>query len=459
MSFSSNIFVFILFPLVLLIYSLVKNIKTKNLILLIFSIIFYSWGGIYHCILLVFSLAVNYILGKYVKGKKILLLLAVIYNVGMLVIFKYADFLCDITSNVLNACGLDIDIVRPSIVQPIGISFFTFSILSYLIDIYYGKLNPQQNILNLGLYVLMFPKVVSGPIVRYVDIENELSNRQFGIEQLYEGLRRFCIGFSKKILLANHMAEFADTIFNCEWALHPVYAWIGVFTYTLNIYLDFSAYSDMAIGSAHIFGFHFKENFNYPYISTSIQEFWRRWHISLSSWFRDYVYIPLGGSKNGKSKTYINQLVVFFLTGLWHGASWSFILWGLYHGFFLTMEKMTGFCTKIPKWISYIYSMVVVMIGWIFFKVDGIGKALKYIGYMLGIKAGPLGNISIYRCFSLQYIVFLLFSIIISIPLGVKIMACIKQKWVKDIGVFAIFFLAICYMVASDYNPFIYARF
>lgn len=459
MSFSTDIFIFVLFPIVLLAYILGKNIKTRNLILLVVSLIFYSWGGIQYSIFLLISLAINYVLGIYVKGKKLLLFFAVIYNIGMLAVFKYAGFFCDILNNSLTMCGLEISVARPNIVQPIGISFFTFSILSYMVDVYYGKTDAQRNIFDFGLYVTMFPKIVSGPIVRYTDIENEFNDRRFNIDQLYTGLRRFCIGFSKKILLANHMAKMADTIFNYEWALHPVYAWLGAFSYALNIYLDFSAYSDMAIGIAHIFGFHFKENFNYPYISTSIQEFWRRWHISLSSWFRDYVYIPLGGNRKGRGRTYVNQLIVFFLTGLWHGASWNFIIWGLYHGFFLTVEKMTSFCTKIPRWISYAYSMIIIIIGWVFFRANDMEGALKYIGYMFGINGGPLGNLTVYKCITPQYLVVLFFSIIISMPLGMKVVACIKQKWIRDVCILAIFFVAICYMVAGDYNPFIYARF
>ena len=459
MSFSTDIFIFAVFPLVLLIYVLGKNIKIRNLVLLAASLIFYSWGGVQYSVLLLISLIINYFFGIYVKGRRTVMLLAVVYNVGLLAAFKYVDFLCDILNDTFMIFGAEIYVTSPDIVQPIGISFFTFSILSYIIDVYCGKTAAQRNIFDLGLYVIMFPKVVSGPIVRYADIEKEFSNRLFSLDQFYIGLRRFCIGFSKKIILANQMAKLADTIFNYEWALHPVYAWMGAFSYALNIYLDFSAYSDMAIGIAQIFGFHFKENFNYPYISMSIQEFWRRWHISLSSWFRDYVYIPLGGNRKGKKKTFINQFIVFILTGLWHGANWNFIVWGVYHGTFLTIEKMSGFCSRIPKWISYIYSMVIVMIGWVFFRTEHMSDALKYLGYMFGINRGPLGNLTVYKCLTPQVLIVLFFAVVTSIPLGAKAVAKIKKEWVKDIGVIVIFFIAICYMVAGDYNPFIYTRF
>lgn len=459
MSFSTEIFVFIFFPLVFLAYNLGRTTKIRNFILLGASLIFYLWGGFQSGILLIISLFVNYALGLLIRRRKKILLFAVIYNIGMLAVFKYAGFLYDIFNNLFIGYGLELNWNRPEIIQPIGISFFTFSILSYVIDIYYEKTDAQKNIFDFSLYVMLFPKIVSGPIVRYIDIKNELAKRLYNSDQIYAGIRRFCIGFTKKVFLANQMAKVADTIFSYEWALHPIYAWIGVFSYTLNIYLDFSSYSDMAIGIANIFGFHFKENFNYPYISTSIQEFWRRWHISLSSWFKDYIYIPLGGNRKGKTRTYINQLVVFFLTGLWHGASWNFVIWGLYHGVFLTIEKLTRFCLKIPKWLSYIYTMVVVMIGWVFFRIDNLENAFRYIGYMFGFNKGILKNVALIRCFTPQYLVVLVFSIIVSVPIGAKVANFIKLEWIKDLGVLIVFFVAICYMVAGDYNPFIYARF
>ncbi|MBO5057606.1 MAG: MBOAT family protein [Lachnospiraceae bacterium] len=458
MSFSTEIFIFIFFPIVLMVYMLCKNIKVKNAVLLVASLIFYSWGGIKNCILMLFLIFVNYILGIWVKGRKKILILAVICNIGILTVFKYTGFICEILNQIF-AEGFEAGITVPNIVQPIGISFFTFSILSYIIDVYYGKISAQKNVISLGLYVLMFPKIMSGPIVRYADIEDEIQNRKFNVEQCHAGLRRFFLGFAKKVILANQMAGAADAAFNYEWGLHPVYAWVGAISYTVYIYLDFSAYSDMAIGIAHIFGFHFKENFNYPYISTSIKEFWRRWHISLSSWFRDYVYIPLGGNRKGNGRTYINQMIVFFLTGLWHGASWNFIVWGLYYGCFLLIEKMTGFCAKIPKWLSYIYTMLVVIWGWVFFRADNLRSAVKYIGYMFGIQKGGIRNMDMIRVLNPQYFVFLVFSIILSTPLVKKAAGRIKQEWIKDVGVLVVFFIALCYMAASDYNPFIYFRF
>ena len=459
MSFSTEIFVFAFLPFVLFIYILGRTTKSRNFILLGASLFFYLWDGFQSGVFLIISLIINYILSLLIKRRKKILLLTVIYNIGMLAVLKYAGFLYDILNSIFIECGLELTWNRPDIIQPMGISFFTFSILSYVIDIYYEKTDAQKNIFDFSLYVMMFPKIVSGPIVRYIDIKDELGKRLIDSNQIYVGIRRFCVGFTKKVFLANQMAKVADTIFGYEWALHPIYAWIGVFSYALNIYLDFSSYSDMAIGIANIFGFHFKENFNYPYISVSIQEFWRRWHISLSSWFKDYVYIPLGGNRKGKIRTYVNQIIVFFLTGLWHGASWNFIIWGLFHGFLLTIEKITGFCLKIPKWLSFIYTMMVVMIGWVFFRADNLENAFKYIGYMFGFNKGILGNLTLMRCFTPQYLMVLLLSIIVSVPQGQKVMNYIKQEWIRDMAILLAFFVAICYMVAGDYNPFIYARF
>lgn len=392
------------------------------------------------------------------KRRKAVLILSIVCNVGVLIIFKYTGFIYEILDMIL-AGKSDIFSAPPNLVQPIGLSFFTFSMISYVWDVYREKINPQRNVLYLGLYALLFPKVMSGPIIRYADMASEISTRSFGVEQFYTGLKRFMLGFAKKVILANQMGAVADAAFNYEWGLHPIYAWLGALSYTLYIYLDFSAYSDMAIGIAHIFGFHFKENFNYPYISTSIKEFWRRWHISLSSWFRDYVYIPLGGNRKGNGRTYINQTVVFFLTGLWHGASWNFIVWGLYYGCFLLIEKMTGFCSKIPKWLSYIYSMLIIIIGWVFFRAENIESAIKYIGYMFGILKGGFSNLNMVRVLTPQYFVLFLISVIVSTPVVKRASGYIKQEWIKDIGVLLIFFIALCYMAASDYNPFIYFRF
>lgn len=461
MSFSSELFIFFFLPLVLFAYWLGKNDFGRNILLGFFSLLFYAWGGIQNCILILILILFNYLFGRCVKDRKTVLVIAIIMNIGILAIFKYLGFLCEIINHFsISVFGYNINITSPNIVQPMGISFFIFSILSYIIDVYHGKVVAEKNVLYLGMYVLLFPKIMSGPIVRYVDITYEIRKRVFDIDLIYKGLRRFMLGFAKKVILANQISVVADAAFNYEMELHPIYAWIGAISYMLYIYLDFSAYSDMAIGLAQMFGFHFKENFAYPYISTSIKEFWRRWHISLSSWFRDYVYIPLGGNRKGNGRTYINQTIVFFLTGLWHGASWNFIIWGLYHGFFLLFEKMTGFCLKIPKWISYVYTMLIVLLGWVFFRADNLEKAIKYIGNMFGISKGTISNLDMINVLNPQFYVFLVFSFIVSTPFLKKIAGYFNIKEsIKNIVILVLFFVALCYMVASEYNPFIYMRF
>lgn len=464
MVFSSEIFLFFFLPITLIVYAFCsKSVRFGNYVLLVASVIFYSWGGISYCILIFISTIVNYVLGRLIEQNKtygkIFLWGGVIYNIAILGVFKYSSFVSDCINILLNKVGSSYKVSDPQIALPIGISFFSFQILSYIIDVYFGKVKVQKNIWNLYLYIMLFPQLIAGPIVRYADIEQEIENRVFNLEGFYKGIRRFCIGFSKKILLANQVALVADTSFNYEYGLHPVYAWIGAISYMLQIYLDFSAYSDMAIGLGCVFGFHFNENFNDPYISTSIKEFWHRWHISLSTWFRDYVYIPLGGNRKGTFYTYCNLVIVFFLTGLWHGASLNFIMWGLYHGFFLLLERVSGFCNKIPKWISYIYTMFVVLFGWVLFRANNLDQAIQYIRDMFGNHSENINNVFMIRRLDMQYFCFLLFSAIASTPIMNKLCAPIKQEWVKDVCVLGVFFIAICYMMASDYNPFIYFRF
>lgn len=383
----------------------------------------------------------------------------VFYNIAVLGVFKYLSFVIDCINVLLNKAGSSYKVSDPQIALPIGISFFTFQILSYIIDVYFGRVKVQKNIWNLYLYIMLFPQLIAGPIVRYADIEQEIENRVFNLDGFYTGIRRFSIGFSKKVLLANQVALVADTAFAYELGLHPFYAWIGAVSYMLQIYLDFSAYSDMAIGLGCVFGFHFNENFNDPYVSVSIKEFWRRWHISLSTWFRDYVYIPLGGNRKGTFCTYRNLVVVFFLTGLWHGASWNFIMWGLYHGFFLLLERVSGFCKKIPKWLSYIYAMFVVLFGWVLFRANNLEQAIRYIGDMFGNHIGNINNVLMIRKLDMQYLCFFIFAIVASTPIAKKLSAFIEWEWLKDVCVLSAFFVSICYMVASDYNPFIYFRF
>lgn len=320
-----------------------------------------------------------------------------------------------------------------------------------------GRVRAQRDILNLALYISLFPQLIAGPIVRYVDVEKQIAARQTSREKFYEGTIRFCIGFSKKVLIADQLAPLVDTVYS--GAYPSVFGhWVGILAYTLQIYFDFSGYSDMAIGMGKMFGFDFLENFNYPYISKSIKEFWRRWHISLSSWFRDYLYIPLGGSRNGTFKTYINLLIVFFLTGLWHGASFNFIAWGLFHGCFLILERI-GFhkvLEKLPAIVQHIYTVFVVMIGWVFFRADSLGAAIAYIGGMFM----PYGQdvINLRLLVDGKYILCIIAGIFFSAPHG-KFLEKIKNGGISSVLVILLFILALCYMIGSGYSPFLYFRF
>ena len=340
MVFSSMIFLWLFLPLVLFFY-FISNNKLKNIILLIFSLIFYAWGESKYILLMLLSIFINYLFGilidKFRKHDKLFLVLAVITNLGLLGYFKYFNFFV----NVVNKINGETLVGFRDIVLPIGISFYTFQILSYVIDLYRKEIKVQKNILNLALYVSFFPQLIAGPIVKYKDVDNEINNRKVDLKLFASGVRRFVYGLGKKVLLSNTLALVVDTIYSYNVSqLNTPLVWIAIIAYTFQIYFDFSGYSDMAIGLGRMFGFHFLENFNLPYISQSITEFWRRWHISLSTWFKEYLYIPLGGNRKGKIRTYLNLFIVFFATGLWHGASFNFIAWGLYYGVFLIIEKL-----------------------------------------------------------------------------------------------------------------------
>ena len=336
--FSSSFFLFIFLPVVLLGYYFC-NEKFRNIWLLFTSIVFYSWGEPRYVIIMLFSIVINYVLGimidKYENRrlKKLFLCWAVVIDIGILIVFKYTNFIINNLNNIF-----DTNIVVKNIALPIGISFFTFQILSYVIDVYRKNVNVQKDIFKLGLYISFFPQLIAGPIVRYIDIEHQLNRRDISINQMYAGIKRFMIGFAKKVLIADTVGQIADMVYGLE-EVSGLLGWMGAGAYMIQIYYDFSGYSDMAIGLGKMFGFDFMDNFNYPYISKSVKEFWRRWHISLSIWFRDYVYIPLGGNRCSKYKTSRNLLVVFMLTGIWHGASWNFVFWGMYYGVFLLLEK------------------------------------------------------------------------------------------------------------------------
>ena len=461
MVFSSLTFLLIFLPILSIIYFLVKNIKIKNYILLIFSLIFYAWGEPIYIIIMLLSILVTYISGiliNKVKHKKIALAISIMLLLSSLLFFKYYNFLIDNINSIFN-----INIVKSSLALPIGISFYTFQAISYLCDVYTKKTKVQKNILYLALYISLFPQLIAGPIVRYETIAEEINNRKHKLDNVVCGIKRFIIGLSKKVIIANNMALIVDTIFDTGIVPGTLVIYLGAICYTLQIYYDFSGYSDMAIGLGKMFGFSFLENFNYPYIAKSITDFWRRWHISLSSWFRDYVYIPLGGSRVKTIKIIRNILIVWMLTGLWHGASWNFIIWGLYYGLLLLLEKfvLKNILEKIPNFLRHFITLFIVVIGWVIFRITDMNLLLNTIKYMFIYKPTNI----------LQFILNnsnLLFNFYLIIP---AIIFCIpfKKINIKEDRFIPNFIINMCYiglllfnisiLTSNTYNPFIYFRF
>ena len=382
MVFSSLTFLLIFLPVLSILYFLVKNIKVKNYILLIFSLLFYAWGEPIYIVIMLLSIIVTYIAGIVINksiNKKIALIISILLLLSSLLFFKYYNFLIDNINSIFN-----INIVKSKLSLPIGISFYTFQAISYLIDVYRNKTKVQNNIFYLALYISLFPQLIAGPIVRYETIENEIRERKHTLDNVVDGIKRFIIGLSKKVIIANNMALIVDTIFDSGIIPGTFIIYLAAICYTLQIYYDFSGYSDMAIGLGKMFGFSFLENFNYPYIAKSITDFWRRWHISLSSWFRDYVYIPLGGSRVKTIKIIRNILIVWMLTGFWHGANWNFIIWGLYYGILLLIEKfvLKNILEKIPNIFKHLITLFLVIIGWVIFRITNINTLLETLKYM-----------------------------------------------------------------------------
>ncbi|WP_342757075.1 MBOAT family O-acyltransferase [Kineothrix sedimenti] len=470
MAFTSTTFLFLFLPILLLIYIIIykfHKIELENLFLVIVSIIFYAWGGLQSCVLLIISIAINYVIGllldkweNAVVLRRSIFIIGIIINLGMLVIYKYSAFLISIVGSVGKSVDINFSMETTISSLPLGISFFTFSIISYLADVYSRKVIPQKNPIKLALFVMLFPKLIMGPIVRYSQIEKDFENREVNLHKTYRGLIRFVKGFCKKMLLANQMGIVADAIFSMQGGDNFVIAWIGALAYTLQIYIDFSSYTDMAIGLGNIFGFTFAENFDYPYVSKSIQEFWRRWHITLSSWFRDYVYIPLGGNRKGKARTYVNLGIVFLLTGIWHGANWTFIFWGIYHGFFLILERirLREILQKAPRAVSHMYTMLVVIIGWVMFRAESIPQAIKYITSMFQFRIDNIWQLDFWKIMNRQYIFFFIISVICCIPAG-KIRKKLCDNIISDLLLIGIFIFSIYFMLVSEFNPFIYLRF
>jgi alginate O-acetyltransferase complex protein AlgI len=393
MVFSSPIFLFLFLPLVLTVYLLLPGTKIKNAWLLLMSLIFYAWGEVFFVFLLLASTLMNYFLGLWVdrseglRQRKLAVGVAIVANIGLLAFFKYTNFFVATVNAGLHGLGVPI-LPPPHVPLPIGISFFTFHALSYIVDIYRRKWRATRDIKEVALYIFFFPQLIAGPILRWSAIAPQLVERHFQRETFAEGIRRFVGGLSKKMIIANAVAVPADRIFALPAAeLSTPVAWFGILCYTLQIYFDFSSYSDMAVGMGKMFGFKFLENFDFPYIAQSIRDFWRRWHISLSTWFRDYLYIPLGGNRVSESRTYVNLVTVFFLCGLWHGASWTFVVWGLYHGAFMVLER-TRFGTWEDHWprpFRHLYAILVILLGWVLFRADSFSHATHFYAALFGL--------------------------------------------------------------------------
>ena len=465
MLFSSIPFLFYFLPIVMLLYFLVP-FKLKNAVLLLASLVFYAWGEPKYVVLMVFSILLFFFCGLAIgkartkKWQKIWLTVSVVCSLALLGVFKYADFFID---SFNAATGLSIPLLRLAL--PIGISFYTFQCLSYTIDVYRGTAAVQKNVISFGAYVSLFPQLIAGPIVRYVDVARELETRTHSWENMALGLRRFLVGLAKKILIANTLGELTN-LFRASGEKSVLFYWIYAIAFALHIYFDFSGYSDMAIGLGRVFGFHFIENFNYPYLSKSVAEFWRRWHMSLGSWFRDYVYIPLGGNRVSKGRWVFNTLVVWMLTGLWHGAAWNFVLWGLLYAAFLMIEKWVPAIQKLPTVLRRVYVLLVVVLGFVLFNAVDINQAASDLAGMFGFGGVPLvtaETLYYLRSYGIVLILALVGSTPVVRDLANRLVSgarTAKLTAVLEPVVLAVLLL-LCtgYLVDGSFNPFLYFRF
>lgn len=479
MLFSSTVFLFVFLPLLVLFYMLVNN-DAKQYVLVFFSLLFYAYGEPRYLAIMLSICFLSYIFSILIVRcssllyRKISLLGAIVIDLFVLGYYKYANFFIDNVNSLIGKNFLGLDVI-----MPIGISFFTFQALSYVIDVYRGDVKPQYSLIKLILYISFFPQLIAGPIVKYHDIEKYLYDNVTRFEDVVYGVKRFIVGLSKKVLIANPLGAIADPIFNTGYQNADMgIAWLAAVTYSLQLFFDFSGYSDMAIGLGRIFGFHFLENFNYPYISKSITEFWRRWHISLGTWFKEYVYIPLGGNRNGQNRTYFNLFVVFMITGMWHGANWTFILWGIWHGLFVIVERATKIHYKDGRMCEafrYIYTTLAVIVGWTMFRADSVSQGIGFIGLMFGIDREVY-----YVPFGLEYflttynMIIIVAALILSVPFSkflmtsgilMRFMDKIRENKygvgtiVSDALLIMAFVLCISSLASSTYNPFIYFRF
>jgi alginate O-acetyltransferase complex protein AlgI len=473
MTFTTQIFIFVFLPIIIFVYFAIeqKFKKFKNTFLLLSSIFFYAWFGLQYAILVFVLTIVNYYIGLKVYNKKFFIIFSTIINISLLCVFKYTGFFIENLNTLLLSVGVNFQLIKLSIPQPIGISFIVFQLLSYLIDVFRGTVEPQRNFIKFALFVFWFPKLITGPITRYFDMENQLYSRTITNASFALGIKRFIIGFSKKLLLADSLNKVVTYVFDNINNYNTLSVWIAMICYTLQIYYDFSGYTDMAIGIGKMFGFDLPENFDYPYISKSIKEFWRRWHITLSTWFRDYLYIPLGGNRKGLFKTYRNLFIVFLATGFWHGANWTFILWGLFHGLFLVLErtKIGSYLKKLPDIIQHIYAMLIVSVGWAIFRSSSIKDAFLFIKCLFIPNFSGWQNIVIFL--NKELILYIILSIILCIPwVKTKNLFLNKNLYRKDIlmpfitnilniGYLLLFIVSISYMSSSSFSPFIYFKF
>ncbi|MBO4460714.1 MAG: MBOAT family protein [Clostridiales bacterium] len=467
MVFSSLTFLLCFLPAVLLIYFAVPR-KAKNAVLFLASLVFYAWGEPIYVVLMIFSTILDYTCGRLVEKfrgtskKKIGLIISVCCNLGLLIFFKYSDFFIATVNGIFKT-----NIPQLNLPLPIGISFYTFQTMSYTIDVYRGDARMQKNIISFGAYVALFPQLIAGPIVRYQDIADQLDERTHSFDKFGDGVKRFVMGLGKKVLLANNIGLLWSMVSETEAAqLTLVGAWLGIIAFAFQIYFDFSGYSDMAIGLGKMLGFDFKENFNYPYLSKSVTEFWRRWHMSLGTWFRDYVYIPLGGNKKGLPVQLRNIAIVWILTGFWHGAAWNFVLWGIFYGVLLLIEKLFLLkrLEKAPAVIGHIYALFTVLIGWVLFAFDDLSKGLAFLKVMFGGGAGIVNSATLYQL--LSYIPLMIICIIGSTPLMKNIYEKISKKSKEGfvltadvVKILIVAGLSVAFLISGSYNPFLYFRF
>ena len=464
MVFSSITFLCIFLPIVFLLHCILPDIRARNGMLLAASLLFYAYGEPVYVLLMVFSAYFHYLcavmIDRYSSGKRWIVAVAVTESILMLLVFKYTGFLADLANHLP---GVNVPV--PSIRLPLGISFFTFQSMSYVIDVYRGTAKAQKSFGKVLLYISFFPQLIAGPIIKYHDIEKEINERYVTIDRVASGIRRFIAGLSKKVLISNTMGIVADTLFAADkGSINAVVAWIGAISYLYQIYYDFSGYSDMAIGMGEMFGFHFRENFNYPYVSGSIREFWRRWHISLSDWFLEYLYIPLGGNRKGRRRTVLNKFIVFLCTGIWHGANLTFIFWGIYHGFFLMLEEYVPFISRkggpIKTVLQHIYTLFIVCMGFVFFRSDTLRDAIFWIKEMFtGFRFGRAGMSLALQQLTPVYLLTLTIAVISCFPIIQRIKSRRYYEPASCVLSLASFALCMLSLASGTYNPFIYFRF